>query len=116
MKKDEVILASVKKLLSGIPPEDTDFDDNILDAINSAFAKLFQIGCPSFAAEPNSKWGEFSTDPMLLGLCSCYVNNEVRLIFDPPQQNSLLESTKNLRDEYYQRISYLVDPGGNGGA
>lgn len=111
MNSQSVILQSVKQLLSGIPASDTSFDENILQAINASVMDLEQIGVPWYDVTATSKWSDYiSSDPKLLSLVACYITNKVKLLFDPPQQISILNSTKELVEEYVRRINYhLID-------
>lgn len=107
------ILTSVKKTL-GIEENYTDFDLDIITAINSAFNVLTQIGAgpkDGFQIEDSSSsWGDFTKNNKRLNMVKTYINAKVRLIFDPPQMTSVIECLKETCREMESRISYEVDP------
>lgn len=107
------ILTSVKKTL-GIEENYTDFDLDIIIAINSAFNVLTQIGAgpkDGFQIEDSSaSWGDFTKNNKRLNMVKTYINAKVRLIFDPPQMTSVIECLKETCREMESRISYEVDP------
>lgn len=107
------ILTSVKKTL-GLEDEYTDFDLDIITAINSSLNSLTQIGVGprnGFQIEDKSaSWHDFINDNKRLNMVKTYVNAKVRLIFDPPQLSSVTECLKETIREYESRISYEVDP------
>lgn len=107
------ILTSVKKTL-GIEENYTDFDLDIITAINSAFNVLTQIGAGTkdgFQIEDSSSsWGDFTKNNKRLNMVKTYINAKVRLIFDPPQMTSVIECLKETCREMESRISYEVDP------
>ncbi len=106
------ILTSVKKNL-GLSEEFTEFDSDIIMAINTAFNALYQIGAGpknGFEIEDSSAtWDDFSKDKRL-NMVRTYVYAKVRLIFDPPQLSSVTECLKETIRELESRISYQVDP------
>lgn len=107
------ILTSVKKTL-GIEDEYTDFDLDIIMAINTSLNSLTQIGVGpknGFQIEDKSaSWNDFIKNDKRLNMVKTYVNAKVRLIFDPPQLSSVTECLKETIREYESRISYEVDP------
>lgn len=107
---DGSILTTTKKLL-GIDESNTDFDVDVTMYINSAFATLWERGVgpkECFAiSDKNTNWSSFSSRSEVLGMLPTYIFCDVRIKFDPPTQTSLLESLKNLRDEYGFRLAAL---------
>lgn len=96
------------------PSADYDYYDvDILDAINTAFSILTQLGAgPEDGFEvtgENETWDDFVTDKTVKGLVRTYVYNKVRLIFDPPNSGSVASAMEEQNKEYEQRISYWVD-------
>lgn len=90
MALEQSILKSTKKKL-GLDASYTDFDQDVIDYINSSFFRLFQLGLgPStgFAIEDDSEeWDDFNTvglNVSVLNAVKTYVNLKVRLQFDPP--------------------------------
>ena len=108
------ILITIKKLL-GINNSYTQFDDDIIVFINSAFSILRQLGVgpkEGFSiSDDSSTWSDFiSGDPARLRLVRAYIYMKVRLMFDPPQQSALLESMRRQVDEFEWRLNVEVDP------
>lgn len=100
------ILLSIKKLL-GIQPTYTNFDEDIIIHINTAFAALNQLGVgPSdgFLVEnENVAWSDYITT-YNLSMIRSYVYLKVRLLFDPPTSSVLIESINRTIDELEWRI------------
>lgn len=100
----ESILTSIKKLL-GITEDYDHFDADIIMHINSVFTILTQLGVgPSegFRIEDDTAtWDDFiSTDLIVYDSVKTYIYLQVKLLFDPPQSGTVLES-------YNRRISEL---------
>lgn len=110
---DNSILNTAKKLITGLPPEDTTFDDDIIIHTNSALNILSQLGAgsPNFEIEDASTtWDEFTTKPYL-NLCKSYVALKVKLLFDPPTSGPMVDAVNNQLKELETRINYVADPG-----
>lgn len=108
----ESILLSIKKLL-GIMPDYTQFDDDIIIHINTAFATLNQLGVgPSegFMIEDKfAEWQEYTTSKNLT-MIKTYIYLKVRLLFDPPTSSVLVESINRSIAELEWRIFLEGDP------
>ena len=110
------ILLSIKKLL-GIIDAYTQFDQDLILYINSAFAILQQLGVgpkEGFHIESSIEtWDEFlKGDPARLRLVKAYIYMKVKLMFDPPTQSgALLDSMKRQVDEFEWRLNVQVDSG-----
>ena len=108
----ESILLSIKKLL-GIMPNYTQFDDDIIIHINTAFATLNQLGVgPSegFMIEDKfAEWQDYTTSKNLT-MIRTYIYLKVRLLFDPPTSTALIESINRTISELEWRIFLEVDP------
>lgn len=89
------------------------FDRDIIDAINTAFGILTQLGVgPSegFKIEDSStEWSDFVTDTVIADLVSTYVYIKVRLVFDPPNSSFVLSSLKEQAQELEQRINMEIN-------
>ena len=89
------------------------YDVDIIDAINTAFSILTQLGAGpegGFEVMDDSQtWDDFVSDTTVKGLVRTYVYNKVRLIFDPPNSGSVASAMDEQNKEYEQRISYWVD-------
>lgn len=107
------ILLSVKQNI-GIVPENTDFDPDIIMAINSVFGILKQIGVKSedyLITGDTETWSDYLSDITNLEIIKNYMCLRVGLIFDPPQNSSIIDIKKQLISELEWRISVTVDPG-----
>lgn len=108
----ESILISIKKLL-GIMPDYTNFDDDIIIHINTAFAMLNQLGVGPkggfMIVDENSAWEEYTTEKNL-NMVKTYIYLKVRLLFDPPTSSVLVESINRSIAELEWRIFLEGDP------
>lgn len=104
------ILNDVKKLL-GYDPTYTEFDIDIIAAINSIFFVLNQLGIgpttPYVISDNTSKWSDFST--VNAELVKSYVFLRVRTIFDPTQSSAVSEATKQLIAEFEWRLQVAFE-------
>jgi len=110
---EQSILTSIKKLL-GPTKEDTNFDLDIMMAINTSFLALTQIGIGPVAGfqifDAGSEWDEFIGSRQDLESVKSYVYLKTRLIFDPPQSGFTIEAIKDQIKEIEWRLS--VQAGG----
>ena len=108
----ESILTSIKKLL-GIMPDYTNFDDDIIIHINTAFAMLNQLGVGPeggfMIVDANSRWEDYTTEKNL-NMVKTYIYLKVRLLFDPPTSSALIESINRTLSEIEWRIFLEGDP------
>ena len=116
------ILTSVKQKL-GITEEYTQFDTEIIDHINNAFADLMQMGigeCKVFVIQDKSAvWSDFIAEDLWYApMVPSYVASKVRLRFDPPTSSSHTEALKETIDETGWRLQMAADktdmPGSSG--
>jgi len=107
------ILTSIKKLL-GIGDEDVNFDPDIIMHINSVFFILKQLGVNSdipFSIEDKlPTWEEYTLDNLDLNAIKSYMYLKVKLLFDPPLSNALVQIIKDQIAELEFRIMITVDP------
>ena len=105
------ILDSVKSYL-GIPIDSDAFDTDIIMSINAIMVVLNQFGIgPSepFVVEDNtSTWADLLGEGDVGGVRQ-YVLMRVRLLFDPPTNNQVMEALKNSIDEFEWRILAEAD-------
>lgn len=108
------ILTSIKKML-GIVEEYEHFDPEIIMHINSVLFVLTQLGVgPSEGFSIKDKtavWDDFITIGMDIEAVKSYVYLKVRLLFDPPTNSAVMESTNRLISEFEWRLNVAVDPG-----
>lgn len=112
---EDSILVSVKSKI-GMLDDYNEFDNDIIDYINSVFMILKQIGVgpkEGFSIDDETaKWSDFIPDPNrkaeLQGV-KTYVYQKTKLIFDPPQSSALLESLKQSISEFEWRLNVEAD-------
>lgn len=108
------ILNSIKSQL-GIHPEEVGFDNEIVLLINQAFSTLHQLGLgPAggfFIVDSSLSWTDYNVDAIVLQWTKAYVYLKVKIIFDPPQNASYLNSITEMINEYEWRIrEHIEDP------
>lgn len=106
------ILDSIKKKLGLFPEVVTEFDPDIIDAINMAFNVLTQLGVgpiEGFSINGNEEtWDMFITDERA-NLVKTYVYIKTKLIFDPPQSSYAITALQEQAKEYEWRLNILVE-------
>lgn len=111
----ESILTSIKKLL-GLDEDYTQFDTDIILYINSVFMSLNQIGVGPAAgftiSDKSTTWSTYLGEDANLEGVKSYVHLKVKLLFDPPASNFVLESMERLAKEFEWRIMVQVPEGG----
>lgn len=110
------ILNDVKKAI-GIDKDYNDFDVDLITFINSAFFNLRQLGVGpkegySISGEEN-KWSEFTANESLLTGVKPYIQQKVRLQFDPPTNSFLEQSIRKNIEEYEWRLNIQGEGGFN---
>ena len=108
----ESILTSIKKLL-GITKEYDQFDMDIVMHINSVFFILNQLGIgpeEGFTiTDEYAKWSDYIPDGKNLELIKSYMYLKVRLLFDPPLNNAIIEGMKAQINEYEFRLNVAAE-------
>lgn len=107
------ILTSIKKQL-GISEEYEHFDTDIILHINSVFMSLNQMGIgPEEGFTISNKetlWTDYiPADNKDFEAVKSYVFLKVKLIFDPPLSSSVLESMKQLANEFEWRLNWSAE-------
>lgn len=106
------ILQTIKKLL-GIAPEETAFDTDIMLHINTTFAILNQlnIGPPEGfrISDSTEVWSDYETT-LNLAMVETFIHLKVKLIFDPPASNAVIESINRTLSELEFRLYIEGDP------
>lgn len=101
------ILDTIKKPL-GLPPEVTDFDDDLILFINSSFSKLNQLGVGAAAGfeitDREATWDQFVKD-LRFNDIKTFIVLDVRLVFDPPSIGVVNGALKEQLNEVTWRIS-----------
>lgn len=105
---DSSILDDTKKLL-GLDSEYDAFDKDVTININSAFAKLNQLGVgPSNVFSISGKkevWRDFTSDSVDYGMIKMYIYLNTRLSFDLPQNSFLVSAIKEQVTELEWRMN-----------
>ena len=108
---NESILTSVKKVL-GIAEECTSFDSDILMHINSVLMILTQIGIGPIEgfsiSDKSTMWDQFTNSKNVEAIKS-YVSLKVKLLFDPPNTTSNMESIERLISELEWRLNIAAE-------
>ena len=106
------ILNSVKKKLGLDPEEVTEFDPDILDAINMTFGTLTQLGIgpiEGFEIHGSEEtWDQFIDDPRK-NMVRSYVYVKTKLLFDPPQSSYAVTAMQDQAKEYEWRLNLLIE-------
>lgn len=108
------ILTSIKKLL-GIEEDYTHFDTDIIMHINTVLMVLNQLGvgpAEGFIIEDSgARWTDFIPEatPIKLDAVKSFVYLKVRLLFDPPQSSTHIESINRQISEYEWRLNIAAD-------
>lgn len=102
------ILTSIKKML-GIEEDYTQFDNELILFINSAFGVLYQLGVgpttePYKIADATDTWDDFIKSDQIETVKS-YVFMKVKLLFDPPSSSFVLSSYQDLIKEFEWRCN-----------
>lgn len=103
---EKSILNTIKRML-GIEPDYTAFDTEIIVHINSVLMVLNEIGlCEDgfMITGSKEKWDELLGDRDTLEAAKSYIYLKVRLLFDPPASQTVLDSFKNVAQEYEWRL------------
>lgn len=107
------ILLSIKRLL-GVSEDCEHFDDEIIMHINSVLVILNQLGVGPpggfIVTDTRQTWSMFVPNRTDIEFIKTYVFMKVKLIFDPPQSSSAIESMNRVISELEWRINVAVDP------
>lgn len=107
IQNSDSILKSVK-LQIGENPLFTEFDVQIISAINSAFFVLFQLGVgpcdPYKITNSDNVWSEFTSNSADLEMAKTYVPLKTRIVFDPPSSGILKQALEDSIKEMEFRL------------
>lgn len=106
------ILGSIRKLVGGVDSTYTHFDDDLIMHINTYLRVLNQIGVgkEGFHITGDSEtWDQFLIGADDLDEVVSYMYLQVKLIFDPPQSGTLIDSMTKIKDELEWRLNSQVD-------
>lgn len=103
----ESILTSIKKMLM-ITEAETVFDPELILHINTVLNNLTQMGIGVSGGltitDKNTLWSAFIGDSQKLQQVKTYVYLKVRMIFDPPQNSSLMQALNEQARELEIRL------------
>ena len=113
MAMETSILKTIRASL-GILPDFTDFDEELLVAINSALMAVGQLGIGPDAgfsiSDDTATWTTLFDGVANIEGVKSYISIKTRLEFDPPGTSFLLESFNRQLTELAWRIMVEVDP------
>lgn len=100
------ILKTIRRMMG--PDEDYEyFDTDLIIHINSAFARLCELGVgpeqPFYITGTEETWDEFA-DPGFCERVKQYVYLSVKNIFDPPSSSSVMNAYK----EQIEKLEWLL--------
>lgn len=99
MGPDENILVTVKRNMTGITPDNHDFDAEILDHINTyiRFLDRFGIGTKGFYATAESMWSELLGGLDLVRYMDAkdYITLKIKYWWDPPTVSAAVSAIEN---------------------
>lgn len=105
----ESILDSTKLKLGLTPDVITEFDNDVIDAINMAISILTQMGIgpdTGYAiSSAEDKWSDYIGEDPRLTMAKSYIYLKTRLIFDPPQSSYVLSSMEQTAKELEWRLA-----------
>lgn len=106
------------KLLVGVHSEYSEFDSQIIAAVNAELAVLHDLGVgPSrgiFITGAEETWDYITEDNVLLGFVKECIHLRVTLLFDSLQSNSMKDIlTKQLDEMEWRACNYEVDSRGD---
>lgn len=105
------ILVSVRQKLGPSGAYDV-FDPQLIDFINMAFGRLYQLGIgptePFAIKDANAKWTDFTGGGRIEELRT-YVYLKVRFLFDPPQNSTILNAYNEQIKELEWELNALYD-------
>ena len=109
----ESILNSIKQKLGLSPDVITEFDTDVIDAINMAISTLTQLGIgpeTGYAiSSAEDKWEEYIGNDPRLTMVKTYVYLKTRLVFDPPQSSYVLSSFEDQIKELEWRLNVYYE-------
>ena len=111
------VLLDIKRQLE-VEDDDPNFDEQIIDGINDAFAELWQIShigpLGGFQVVTGDEtWTEFSTSATSRSLARKFVYLTVKLDFDPPSTSFVLTALQERLKEVTWRLNAQKDWGNN---
>ena len=108
---EDSILVSIRQKLGPSGSYDV-FDPQLIDFINLAFSRLYQLGIgpdePFSISDASAVWSDFIPEGELEDIRT-YVYLRVRILFDPPQLQSVLSAYQDQIKELEWELNALCD-------
>lgn len=104
---EETILNTCKRNISGITPENHDFDDEILDHINTYISVLngFGIGVDPFTATADSVWSDLlGADVSYYQIVKSWLPLKIKYWWDSPTVGAVINATQEALKELEFRL------------
>lgn len=108
---DDSILSSVKSIMpnSTVPQDYTVFDTEIIGYINAELAVISQLGVGKpedvfMISGSGETWSDFLDNTEEINLVALYIAIRVKMMFDPPKSQIVMDKLTNQSEEYAFRI------------
>lgn len=104
------ILTSIKNSL-GIPEEEVSFDEVVLMHVNSVFNILGQLGFRTdfSITDDTAVWSDYYLDEPYVPSIKTFMQANVRLWFDPPQNSFLVTAIERQIEMLTWRLSTYIE-------
>lgn len=108
----ESILCDIRKVMCGSATAN-EFDTDLVMHINTVFNILTQVGVGPkdgfMITGEDETWDEFTNSAILMNTVKSYMYIKVRLLFDPPANQSLIASMEKYAMELEWRLNAQYD-------
>ena len=108
---DDSILSSVKSIMpnSTIPQDYTVFDTELMGYINAELAVISQLGIGDpedvfMISGTGETWSDFLDNTEEINLVALYIAIRVKMMFDPPKSQIVMDKLTKQSEEYAFRI------------
>lgn len=108
---DDSILSSVKSIMpnSTIPQDYTVFDTELMGYINAELAVISQLGIGGpedvfMISGTGETWSDFLDNTEEIDLVALYIAIRVKMMFDPPKSQIVMDKLTKQSEEYAFRI------------
>ncbi len=109
---DKSILDTVKKVI-GIGPADTSFDEDVIQAINTAFSTLNQLGVGPVDSlnieDSTTMWSAFIGDEKNIAAVKSYVGLRVKMLVDPPSTSFAIAAKEKQIEQMEWRLMEVAE-------
>jgi hypothetical protein len=106
--EDSILLST--KMMLGIAPTYTVFDEEIIFNINSVLSTLYQLGIDIETIEDDSSaWSDLLLPANQINMVKTYIFLKVKMVFDPPNTSYLVDAAQKQIAEQEWRLSEFVN-------